>query len=82
LYRSIFYRITERTHVGRNARFLKQLKLAERSVEGAVEGDFITHHQSQGAVASVEDLGQALVVVLDPLVDGVTRLCRVHFVGE
>jgi len=35
--------------------------LAKGSVEGAVEGDFVTHHQRQGPVASLEDGGQALV---------------------
>jgi hypothetical protein len=82
LYRSIFYRITERTHVGRNAIFLKKLELAEGSVKGAVEGDFITHHQGQRAAASLEDGGQALVVVLGLEIGGVASLGRIHFVGE
>ena len=56
--------------------------MAKGSVEGAVEGDFVTHHQRQGPVASLEDGGQALVVVLGLEVGGVAGLSRVHFVGE
>jgi len=56
--------------------------LAEGSVEGAVEGDFVAHHQSERAVGSLEDLGEALVVVLGLEVGCVACLGCVHFVGE